>query len=114
MSKRKIFGILIAICGVISLLFSAYIKNEVEEGKDEVKSAKKQVSQTRSLFNISSYTKPIGDQIAKSAGKEIAKGEKQIAYYSDLAVKLQYLGIALLVIGGVVFFIPAKKTRKRK
>ena len=109
MSARKVSGLVIAVVGVGSLLFSMYIKNEVAKGRGQIKDAQGKVDTGKGLFSLSPYTKDVGDALGSSAQKKIDEGKMQADAYEALAQWLQIGGIALIVIGAAVFLVPKKK-----
>lgn len=112
MYKWKIFGIGIALIGVMSLIGSMYIKQQVEEGKGKVGKAEKKIEQGKTLFSLSPATKEVGKGISGAAEKKIGEANEQIAYYSRLANQLQIGGIIFLILGGGMVFIATKKKRR--
>ena len=108
---KKVFGVLVALCGVGLILFSIYIKNQVEGGKGQIASAQKKVDQSNSLFSMSPYTKGVGQELTGSAQKQINAGKEQVSYYENMATWSQVGGIALIVVGALIFFVGNKKKK---
>ena len=98
------FAIGIALIGV-----SFFIKNQVEEGNVKVNRAQKQVDQGNSLFSLNPLSKAVGSEITGGAQKKIDAGKEQIAFYEQVVTWTLIGGIAFLVIGTGIVFIPKKK-----
>lgn len=112
MSKRRIFGIVIGLIGVVAILASMYIKQQVEEGKGKVGKAQKKIEQGKTLFSLSPATKGVGQGISGAAEKKIGEANEQIAYYARLSSQLEIGGIIFLVIGGGMVLMGGKKKRR--
>lgn len=108
---RRVFGFLVALCGVALIIFSIYVKNQVASGEEQIASAQKKVNQGSSLFSMSPYTKEVGKEITGSAQKKINAGKEQVGYYTQMASWAQMGGIALLVLGAVIIFFPRSKKK---
>ena len=70
MNFRRILGFIIAIIGVLMIIFSFSIKNQTEEGHQKVHSAQKKVDSTDTVLSLSPYTKQVGKGITGSAQKK--------------------------------------------
>lgn len=115
MSPKRIIALLFIIGGIALLFFSSYIVSQVEEGKEQIATARQQVKRGKSILDLFSATKPIGEQLEKSAERKIAAGQKDIAKYQQLAGQLRIAGFVVIFIGIVLFFWPGQeKTKKRK
>lgn len=114
MSTKRILGIIAIVGGVVLLGFSSYIKSQVGEGREKVASAQKKIDQGEGLFSLTPATKSIGKSFTGGARKKIASAEETIAYYQDLADKLQIGGFALIVLGGVVWVLDINSNKKKK
>jgi hypothetical protein len=108
---KKIIGIIVFVAGVALLCTSYYIKDQVEEGKGQIKSAQKKVNTANKLFSLTPETKQLGQGATNSAQKQIDAGKQQVGYYEDLAGKLQIGGIVLMVVGVGIIFIGGKKKK---
>ena len=102
---RKFLSITIGIIGIVLILLSSYIKNRVEEGKDEVSDAQKKVNQGNSLFSIVPETKSLGDTFTGAAQKKIDAANEEIAQYAQYAGWMQTGGIILIVISAGILLI---------
>lgn len=109
MKTRRTWGIIFIIAGAAMLFFSEYIAREVSQGKQELKSGKRQVKEVESIFSVSKYTKPFGEAVTSGAHKKIQKGEGDITYYDMVARNLRIVGIILIGIGFVLIFFSKKK-----
>ena len=109
MNAKRILGMIILIAGIIMIGFSFYIKKQVAEGNIEISSAQKNVDRGSSLFNLNPVAKEIGKGIIGSAQSKIDQGEKDVAYYTQLANGLQIGGIVCIAIGAAIIFIGRKR-----
>ncbi len=113
MKTKKILGVVLVIIGVAMLLGSNYIKTQVLEGNQRIASAEKSVKQADTLFSLNPVSKEVGKGFTGSANKRIAEGKDEIAYYTSLAQGLQTGGIAVIVVGAVVFIWGFRKKKGR-
>lgn len=109
MNFRRILGILILLAGIASLILGMYITSQVEQGKMQVASAQKKVKQSTGLFNMSPYTKGVGDTLSNSAQKKIGEANEMIAQYAQYATWFKIGGVAMIVLGGIIIFIPRRR-----
>ncbi len=117
MAPRRIIALLLIAGGVALLLFSSYITGQVEEGKEQIVSAEQQVKKGKKFLDLFSATKPIGEQLEKSAQRKIAAGRQDVAKYEKLAGQIRIAGFIVIFIGIVLFFWPLgtkKKTTSSK
>ncbi len=109
MNSKRTLGLLILICGIAMIVMAQYIKNRVEQGKEQISSAQKKVKQANSLFSLSPVTKEVGQGVTGSVQKKIDEGKEQVLHYMDFANWLQIGGIVLVILGPVVMFVGRKK-----
>ena len=112
MKTKCTTGIILLICGIALIGFSIYVTGQVEEGQGKVTSAQRKVDKGKGLFFGDPITEQIGKGITGQAQKKIDAGKEEIAFYQQVAVWSKMGGIACIIIGLGVFFIPTKK-RKR-
>lgn len=105
---KKVIGIIVIIAGIAALIFSSYIKKQVEEGKSQIGSAQKKVNQGNSLFSLNPVAKEVGQGITGSAQKKINAGTQEVAQYEEIAKWLQICGIIVIVLGAGVLFLKKK------
>ena len=111
MNVRRGLGIAVAVCGVVLLFVSFYIRGQVAEGEEQISSAKQKVGTIDKLFSVTPETKQLGKGITDPAHKQIQEGEQQVSYYSQLSGKIQIGGIVLIIAGAVIIFYPTRKRR---
>lgn len=109
MTGKRILGLLLILIGAGFIYFSQYIADQVEHGREEIRSGQKKINTTRSIFSQSKYTEPFGEAITRPGEKKIAAGRRDIAHYSNLASKLELAGIVLIIVGIGVFILGGKK-----
>lgn len=109
MTKRRIWGMVIAAIGIGMLFTSNYIKGEVAKGKEQISSAQGTVDTGKQLFGMSSATKPLGDELASGAQRKIDAGREDVKKYTAIANGLLAGGIILIVGGAFLVFIPERK-----
>jgi len=112
MSMKKYLGIVLLFAGLGCISFSIYIKEQVKEGRNEIYEGQKTVDQTKSLFSISPYTKPIGEGLANAGQSKIDAGTMKADQYEQMALYLKLSGIVLVITSGVSFFYFSKKSAK--
>jgi hypothetical protein len=112
MNIKKYLGIALLIIGLGCISFSVYIKEQVEQGRNEISEGQKTVDQTKSLFSLSPYTKPIGEGLANAGQSKIDAGTMQADQYEQIALYLKISGIALVILSGVSFFCFTKKMHR--
>lgn len=110
MDSRKILGIVVIAVGVILLLFSNYIANQVAAGRMQISEGQRQVDTTESLFSVTPYTQPIGKTFTGSGQRRIDAGTAEANQYEALSNQLRIAGVILIVIGiGFFFFWKRRK-----
>lgn len=114
MKGKKIVGIIVIIVGVVLFGVSNYIQNQIGEGKEKIAAAQKKLDQGQSLFSVSPVTKELGKGVISSGQKKINAANRTVAYYQDLAQKLQIGGIALVVVGALFLFVVKGQKKKKK
>lgn len=109
MNLKKLIGIVMLIGGIIMIVTSIYIKNEVSSGRREISSSQRQVNQANDLFSLTPQTKEVGKVFTDSAQGQINKGTLKADLYAKRALWLQIGGIILIILGIGVFFVGKKK-----
>lgn len=110
MNIQRIIGLIALIAGVVLIGFSVYIKKEVAAGNAQIARGEQKISTTEKVFSLSPTTKQLGSGFTKSGKEQIAKGKEEIAYYTNLANKLQIGGIILIIAGaGILIFGKKRK-----
>lgn len=105
-------GSLLLICGIALIGFSMYVTKQVEEGKGKVTSAQSKVDKGKGLFSGNPVSEEIGKGLASGAQRKIDEGQQQIEFYEGVASWAKFSGIACIIIGLGVFFVPTKKIRR--
>lgn len=115
MSKKRIWGIVLIIIGIILFVFGSYVSGEVAQGEQKIKSAQKGVDQSKSLTSSNRYTKSVGNMATRPVQKKIDEGKHEAASYQTLANILHGSGVVVFIIGvGCIAFSFTSKHRKRK
>ena len=110
MNLKQIFGAIIFIGGIILLFVSHYITTQIEEGNLKISSAQQKVDTGKKLFNVSPYSKPVGEGLTSGVQSKINEGKNTIEYYTVVAQRCQIGGIIALVVGaGMMYFLRDKK-----
>jgi hypothetical protein len=109
MSSQRIIGLIALIAGVILIGFAMYIKQEVVSGNAQIARGEQKINTTEKVFSLTPTTKQLGSGFTKSGKEQIAKGKEEIAYYTNLANKLQITGIILLIVGGGILIFGKKR-----
>lgn len=109
MNVRRTIGLLILIGGIVMILFSRYIKSEVNVGQRKVASAEEQVEMGETVFGLTPATKPFGDELASPMRRKIAEGKMTIAHYQAIANWLMVGGIVCIIGGLVLIVIPRRR-----
>ncbi|HSX26433.1 MAG TPA: hypothetical protein VLE89_05435 [Chlamydiales bacterium] len=107
--KKRSLGILLVVVGVVMLLASNYIKNEVAAGRLQISQGQSSVNSFNSLFSARPETEVVGRGLTSGAQSRINAGQMEADYYSQMANLLQIGGIACIVVGGIFFFLSMKK-----
>ncbi len=106
---RRIVGIALLVGGLVSVLVSSYIKNEVAKGRLQISSAQAKVDKGSQLFSLSPATQDVGKGLTGMAQRKIDAGSAEANYYANLAQVLMIGGIAAMVVGAGVLFIPYRR-----
>lgn len=110
MNGKQILGGIIFVGGLGLLYMAHYINVQVAEGNLQILSGERKVNQMNSLFNATPYTKDVGQGLTSGAQKQIDEGKNTIEYYTKVANRCQFGGIAALVVGaGMMFYFRKKK-----
>ncbi|MGE0669779.1 MAG: hypothetical protein AB7H48_06930 [Parachlamydiales bacterium] len=112
MKTKCTIGTLLLICGIALIGFSMYVTQQVEEGKGKVSSAQSKVDKGKGLFSGNPVSEEIGKGIASGAQRKIDEGQQQIEFYEGVATWTKFGGIACIIIGLGVFFVPTKKGKR--
>jgi hypothetical protein len=112
MNVKRVLGFILLVGGIVLMLFSNYILNQVAEGKEKISNAESQVQRGNSLFSLNPVSKEVGKGIMGGAQNKIDIGKQQVGYYEDLAGKMHMGGIAAIALGLVLIFLSFKKKRK--
>lgn len=95
MNFKRISGVIAAIIGIVLIVISMYIKSRVE-------AAKEGASGLAGLFSMSKYTQGAGSRIEEMT-------EAKTRAYIIAANCLQYGGLALVAVGGLIVIFGRKK-----
>ncbi len=109
MNKKQTLGIVLMLAGVAMLFASNYISTQVGEGKQKIDRAQSAVNKGNGLFSLTPATEGIGRGLTGSAQRKIDAGRQEVGYYEQMASRLQFGGIACIVVGGVLFILGRKK-----
>ena len=109
MHKKKSTAWIALILGVVLLFISYYIQGQVAQGREQISSAQQTLDTTNSLFSLSPATKGVGDRLTGGVQKKIDAGSQEATYYANIALILKIGGVALIVIGGYLFFRASKR-----
>lgn len=109
MKKKKSFGIILIVVGLVLFGIAHYIKQQVEAGTLQVMSAQRGLNAGKSLFSLTPATQDIGDGLTSPIQRKIDAGKGEIAYYTNLANGLQVLGIVCVAAGAYVVLRGRKK-----
>ncbi len=112
MKTKCIVGTTLLICGIALIGFSTYVSRQVEEGKGKVNSAQSKVDKGKGMLPNDPITKELGKGLTRGVQKKIDAGKEQITYYEGVASWSKIGGIACIMVGLGVFFIPSKKGRR--
>jgi hypothetical protein len=112
MTFRRVLGFLMLLIGILLILASRYIKNQVEQGQQQINSAQSKVNQADSLFSLNPTSKQVGQVVTGSAQNKINEGKQQVVEYTTLAERLNISGIVVVVLGiGYLILFGIKKKR---
>lgn len=102
-------AIVVFAIGIGMLFFSNYIQKEVAQGKKKISKAQSTVDAGNSLFSATPLTKELGKGVTGSVQKKIDAGQEDVDYYESLSHWLQIGGIAFMIGGVGLFFIPKRR-----
>jgi hypothetical protein len=105
----RILGLLFVIVGIGCLSLSYYINAQVEQGREKIAHAQKNVNVIGGLFSITPVSKEVGQPLTGAAQHRIDQGIQEAEHYAKYVNRLLTGGVALIVIGIGVFFIGKKK-----
>lgn len=105
MHFKRFSGIILLIIGIVLILFSNYIADQITMGKNKISNAQEQVNQANSLFSLNPYTKEAGKIATDSGQRKINEGQKQVDKYEQISHFLLMGGIVLAVAGSVLIII---------
>ena len=112
MNVKQVLGGIIFVGGLGLLYLAHYINVQVEQGNLQIFSAQNKVDTANKLFNMSPYTKDVGQGLTSGAQKQINEGRNTVEYYTMVANRCTVGGYAALVIGaGMMLFCRKKKSR---
>lgn len=112
MNIKKVLGIVLLIGGLALYIVSNYIMGQVNEGKQKISGAQKQIDTGKELFSLAPYGKDIGQELTNPVEKKIHEGQNQVNYYEDIAQWMHLGGTVLMVLGGAIFLIGFMKKKK--
>ena len=113
MKILRVLGVVFLLAGTASYFFADYIADQVAQGKEQIAEGQKKVDNIKELSALSPYTKDAGSMFANSGQKKIDAGKKDVTKYEELSSQLRIGGIALGILGIVMFgisFFPRKKS----
>lgn len=97
MNYKRITGVIAAVIGIVLIIISMYIKSKVAAATEGASAA-------AGLFSMSKYTEGAGSKITEMTAAETKA-------YIVIANVMQYGGIALVVLGGLVVIFGKKKKK---
>lgn len=109
MKKKKSFGVILIVLGLVLFGFAHYIKQQVAAGTLQVVSAQKGLNAGKGLFNLAPGGDKVGSAVTSPIQRKIDDGKGEISYYTNLANGLQILGI-VCVAGGIFVFVRGRKS----
>jgi drug/metabolite transporter (DMT)-like permease len=101
---KKILGMVVAVVGVIMVVFAEYIASQVAEGREQIEQGQGKVNTINKIFSVNPTSEQVGKQLTKPAQNKIDQGKRDVAHYASLAERLRVAGIVLMVGGGALFF----------
>ncbi len=112
MKPLRLFGILVLIAGVVMIGAAQYIYGEVSQGREQISSGERSVSQGKKLFGVNPVSKEVGNTVIfNRADSRIAAGKMQADHYANLASKLEIGGIVAVLVGGGMIALSFRKKR---
>ena len=109
MNFKRILGMFSIVIGIALIIFSQYLKQQLENARGQISDAKKKVSAGNSLFSLNPVAQEVGKEITGSAEKKISAAEETVQYYENVADWSQKGGIGLIILGAVVVIFGRKK-----
>ena len=101
---KKFFGMIVIIIGVLGLLGSWYIKNEVKKGEQKISATEQQMDMGDKLLSLSPQLQEGMQGVTGSIQDKVQDGKEEVVFYTDIAKWLEVGGILFLVLGvGVLF-----------
>lgn len=97
--KRKVWGVILIILGVILLSGSFYIKSQVKAGQKQVSQAESTTGFGDKILSLTPETKNLGDKLSSPIQDKVKEGKEQIAFYTNIANWLNILGIISIILG---------------
>lgn len=110
MNWKRLLGAVLALGGIVLLVFSFYIKEQIALGQHKIQSAQQKVDTTNRLFSIRPETQQVGQTVTNPIQQKINEGSKTVAEYAALAHRLQFWGIVCLAGGGILLVFGRKRT----
>lgn len=116
---KRILGILILIAGIVMILFSNYIFEQIGEGNAKIASAESKMEAGKTMFGMAPkqvtenplYKGSTG-MMTSSIQQKIDEGKHTIAYYEQVATWLKWGGWAAVIIGALLFLFSFGKKKK--
>lgn len=112
MRSKKVLGIATLIIGVLLILASIYVKNEVIQGRGQISSAQSKLNLGKEVLSLNPYTKEVGKQAGAMGQKKIEEGTAEADKYEKIADGLMIAGIIVLILGAGVFFVSCCRRKK--
>lgn len=112
MKSRRVFWLIIFLCGIGLIGFSRYVTNQVEQGKVKIANAQEKVDTGKSLFSSDPFTQQIGKGVTSGAQKKINAGQAEVDYYEKVAMWTMVGGIACIIVGFGGFISSGSKKRR--
>lgn len=118
---KRIFGILIAVAGIVMILYSNYIFTQIGEGRGKIARAEKGMETGKSMFSLapaevrdSPYAKEVGGYATSSIQEKIDSGKATIEEYERIANGLKWGGWAAVIIGALLFLFSFTGGKKKQ
>ena len=118
---KRILGILILVAGVVMILYSNYIFEQIGEGKGKIARAEQQMQTGKELFSFapaqvteSPIVQGVGEHVSSSIQQKINEGKATIAYYEKVATGLKWGGWAAIIVGAILFLFSFAGGKKKR
>ncbi|MBS0584719.1 MAG: hypothetical protein JSR76_00250 [Verrucomicrobia bacterium] len=108
-NSRRNLGIVLAIIGLVLILFSYYINHRVDEGRVKIHSAQEKVDTVDKLAARNSTTKQVGEVATAPVKSKIEAGKMDVARYHKIAKTLQIAGVICVVLGAGFVFLAYRR-----